>query len=787
MVSPLAVRRVLLESDPYAGREGGWPQRSRWPARWVHVPDAPAAPFVAAYRLALALDEATTLRLHVSADERYELLVDGERIGRGPDRGDPDHWTFVSYDVDLPAGEHRIAARVWTLGEGAPIAQLTLKHGFLLAAEGRAELDTGTAAWEAAVLPGLGFLPFGVAWGCGLKTDLDGTVYPWGWAEGADELAWSPATVGDRASSRWYANDIPPAHLLVPAILPEQWSEPFDGGRVRLVADYPGEARTHDLPVRAADSIAAEAEQWQALLGGRPLTVPANARRRVLIDLEEYVCGYPELRLAGGLGSVLRVRWLEALLDADGRKGNRDEVEGRFFRTHAHAETGVGDRFTAGGGDHTYTSLWWEAGRFVEVTVDTADEPLTVNGLRIVEDRYPYEDASAFASSDPQLADIQQLGVRTLQMCSHETTMDCPFYEQLQYAGDTRLQLLVTYMISDDDRLARQALLAFGRSRDTRGLTRSRYPSWVRQTIPPFSLWWAAMVHDFAAWRGDLGFVATLMPGVRAVLDAHRAALDENDLLHSLDGWNFSDWVDGWKSGSPPEGDWGVSGVLNFQLAHVAALAAKLEGWLGEDELAARHQRLADRVRAAAEREFWSADRGMYADDPAHEHWSEHTNSLALLSGATHGPAALLQALDTENASRATVYFSHYLFEALGQIGRVDVLRERLELWTGLREQGLRTVVEQPEPTRSDCHAWGAHPIFHLFGTVLGVRPAAPGMAAVTINPQLGGLSWAEGTLRTPHGPLRVRADESGVTADLPAGIVRVDEPSTVSATAGKS
>jgi hypothetical protein len=590
-------------------------------------------------------------------------------------------------------------------------------------------------------------------------------------------LAWSPATIGDRASGRAYANDFPPGRLLVPAILPEQWSAPFAGGRIRLVADYPGGAATHELPIRAADSIEAEAAAWQALLSsGAPVQVPANTRRRVLIDLAEYVCGYPELRLQNGRGAVLHVRWLEALLDSEGRKGNRDEIEGRFFRTHQQPEVGVGDRFTSGGGDHTYSTLWWEAGRFIEVTVDTADEPLTVAGFQVVEDRYPYEDASIFASSDPNLADIKKLGVRTLQMCSHETTMDCPFYEQLQYAGDTRLQLLVTYMITDDDRLARQALLAFDRSRDTRGLTRSRYPSRIRQTIPPFSLWWVAMVRDFAAWRGDLEFVATLMPGVRAVLDAFRAGLDENDLLHSLDGWNFTDWVSGWKSGSPPEADWGVSGILNFQLAHVAALAADLETWMGEPELAARNRTLADRVLAAAEQQFWSAARGMYADDPAHEHWSEHANSLALLAGAKNGEAGLLRALETPGLSQATVYFSHYLFEALGQIGRVDVLRDRLSLWSALREQGLRTVVEQPEPTRSDCHAWGAHPIFHLFATVLGVRPTAPGMAEITVSPQLAGLDWAEGTLRTPHGPLRVRVDQSGTTVDLPAGIRRRQE-----------
>jgi len=57
---------------------------------------------------------------------------------------------------------------------------------------------------------------------------------------------------------------------------------------------------------------------------------------------------------------------------------------------------------------------------------------------------------------------------------------------------------------------------------------------------------------------------------------------------------------------------------------------------------------------------------------------------------------------------------------ALGRLGRADVLLSRMGLWFGLVETGLRTVIEEPEPTRSDCHAWGAHPIFHLYATLLG-------------------------------------------------------------------
>lgn len=770
MTERTVAHRVLIDQDPFVGDHGGWTDRCHWPARWVGSAGPPPAPVVVGYRLGFTSGD-DHVRIHVSADERYELYVDGMRFGRGPDRGDLDHWNFESYDLDLSAGDHLLAARVWSIGDEAPYAQMSLRHGFLLAAEGRPELTTGTGAWESVVLPGHGTRPKGAAWGCGLKCEIDGRTFPWGWEHGHDQLAWTPAVDVQQACSRAYANEMPPNRLLVPTILPPQWESDFSAGQVRLVAEHDG-GLTATVAVRAADSLTTEVVGWQGLLAGEPVTVPARTRRRVLIDLEEYVCAYPRLRLQGGRDSVVHMNWQEALLEQDGRKGHRDEIEGKWFRAPEYTgEDPVGDRFVAGGGDETFSTLWWEAGRYVEVLVETGDTALTVSELAFTEYRYPYEDLSRFSSDDDRLEQVKRLGFRTLQMCSHETTMDCPFYEQLQYAGDTRIQCLVAYVATGDDRLARQALLAFDHSRSPRGLTTSRYPSRIRQTIPPFSLWWIAMVHDFALWRGDLDFVRTLMPGVRAVLDAHRTQIGPDGLFSTLDGWNFMDWVESWSGGTPPAAQWGVSGVANLQLVHVAGLAAEIERWLGEDHLAARHTELADQVRSASERAFWSADHGLYADDLAHQHWSQHAQCLALLAGAEHGPAALDRGLITDGLARTSVYFDHYLFEALGRLGRTEDILSRLELWFGLLDQGLRTVIEEPEPTRSDCHAWGAHPIFHLYATLLGVRPTSPGMATVSITPRLGGLARADGTLQTPHGPLRVTVDGSAVSTEIPAGI----------------
>jgi hypothetical protein len=81
--------------------------------------------------------------------------------------------------------------------------------------------------------------------------------------------------------------------------------------------------------------------------------------------------------------------------------------------------------------------------------------------------------------------------------------MDTPYYERLQYIGDTRIQALISYSVAGDDRLARQAIQAFNDSLISDGITRSRYPTSLTQIIPTFSLLWVGMIHDFWRYRGD--------------------------------------------------------------------------------------------------------------------------------------------------------------------------------------------------------------------------------------------------------------------------------------------
>jgi len=118
--------------------------------------------------------------------------------------------------------------------------------------------------------------------------------------------------------------------------------------------------------------------------------------------------------------------------------------------------------------------------------------------------------------------------------------------------------------------------------------------------------------------------------------------------------------------------------------------------------------------------------------------------------------------LTAEDLTRTTIYFSHYLFEAYRSLGHteggnaVEKFFARLEEWYDLTRMGFKTTRESPEPSRSDCHAWGAHPIYHTYASILGIRPAEFGFREITIRPMLGPLTEVEATLPHPQGCIHV-------------------------------
>lgn len=159
-----------------------WHHRGKGPCRWISIAETGPAPFVVAYRRLFSLEHDATFKIHVTADERYELYLDGERIGRGCERGDTYNWSYETYKLTIPAGDHSLVAKTWMPGAGAPAAQLGVSHGFLCSAEGEFIdiVGSGVAEWQAKRIEGISFKSCEMSWSGGKRNEIDGSIYPWG-------------------------------------------------------------------------------------------------------------------------------------------------------------------------------------------------------------------------------------------------------------------------------------------------------------------------------------------------------------------------------------------------------------------------------------------------------------------------------------------------------------------------------------------------------------------------------------------------------------------------------
>ena len=778
--------QISLSKDPPPKTEAfDWASQS-WNAKWIEDPswDRQSC-HVCAFRRCFTLANARTVRVHLSGDQRYTLFLDGKKIGFGPERGDHSNWFYQTHDLRLSSGEHRIVAVVtWTaVDQGlSHLGHFGHKPSFILHAEGADEslFSTGIADWQVLTLHGITFTPAQSFAFCGVggRTNIEAKLLELDYETGADNAGiWKPVQNGPNAFLHAHLlTCFMPTRQLRFSTLPPMYEKIISVGKVRHAQLLETADKVDLVDFSATRRNSPFESAFQALLNGKaPVEVPANTTLRILIDVGNYVCAWPMLSVSGGKDAFVKIDWAEALYTDEKHwsKGDRNEVEGKFF-------FGIGDSFTFDGTtERRFEPFWWEAGRYVRLCITTAHEPLTLKTFKLRETHYPHQFESMFSCSDSRWDNLIKISKRALEMCSHETYVDCPYYEQLMYVGDTRLEALTTYATTRDDRLPRKAVYLFDESRDQTGLTLSRTPSIESQIIPPFSLWWVMMVHDYAYWRNDLAFVRARMNGVRAVLEAFRANIREDHLVYGLLGWNFTDWVPAWRpAGIPPDGHRGANATINLQFVWVLRAAAELEDLFGEKDLAKRNRKTADEIAAAVKKHFWVPRRSLFAENQEKTKFSEHAQCMAVLGGSVPAGADITRALlESDDLERATIYFSHYLFETFRKLKCPDALYNRLPLWFEHSNLGLKTTVESPEPTRSDCHAWGAHPMFHAYATLAGIRPAAPGFSKIRITPQLGPLTSLRASMIHPSGgtiELDIAKAKDGRlhgTATVPAGI----------------
>ncbi len=751
--------------------------RAKWSASWVTHPTAPLRePIVLHFRKSFSLPAVPAhFLVHVSGDNRFILYLNGERIGDGPARGDLAHWRYETFDLapHLKTGENLLAATVWNFGIYAPVAQISNRTAFLVEGDSAAEALVNTNdSWLVEEEAGTVVFPrkaenFWVYMAQGPGETLDAKHYDWEWQDAGSTAGgkWLHAGAAVRENIYPNASQAAPRFTqsdsgweLVPDTLPHMSYTKESAGQV---------VRT-DLP---------EAEQFP----GKPTTIPAHSHVRIMLDRKTLLTGYPRLGFSGGKDARIILTYAEALYDKDQHKGNRNDVGDRVAM-------GFRDQILPDGGENrVFETMWWRTWRYLELNIETADQPLTLVGMEAFFTAYPFGELAEFSSNDPDLKRIWDIGWRTTQMVAHETYMDTPYYEQLQYAGDTRIEVLTTYAVTGDDRLPRQAIRAFNSSRIPEGITQSRYPSALPQYIPPFSLLWIGMVHDNWMYRPDTAFVQEQLAGTRTVLDWFERYQKPSGLLSRTPWWNFVDWAET-QSDFPSFDAQEQSCLMTMQFIGALKEAGEMEAAIGDKEKAARYEKYRSAASAGVMSGCWDSQRQLVADSPKKNVYSQHTNSLAVLYDVIpkKDQAAVMQRIMAHDFGEptddrvaglieATYYFRFYVARALDHAGMGDEYLKFLKPWRELLPMGFSTWPESTGETRSDSHAWSAHPTYDLFTIVAGIQPAEPGFKTVRITPHMGTLTSLDVTYPHPLGKITAHyalADSKlKATIDFPAGL----------------
>jgi len=743
--------------------------RKGWAASWIAHPTASPYDYgVFHFRKSFDLAEKpASFVIHLSADNRYRFFVNGNSVCFGPARGDLFHWRFETVDIApyLLPGRNVVAAVVWNFGVEKPWAQMSLRTGLIVQGDSPREQVVNTdATWK--VLQDAAYSPSAVAprpinqfMVVGPGDRVDGNAYPWGWQDADfDDAHWLPAQMIVKGLPCGVGTDV--SWWLVPRSIP-------------LMEEVPQRITA----VRRAQGIEVDPA---FLLGRAPLTIPVHTKATILFDQSFETNAYPRLCVSGGKGGTIRLIYSEALVDQKGEKGNRNEIAGREV-------IGESDVFIPdGGANRCFTTLWFRTYRYIEMTVETAAEPLTVDDFYGDFTGYPFKERGSFSSDDPRLSAIWNVGWRTARLCAGETYFDCPYYEQMQYVGDTRIQSLVSLYVAGDDRLMRNAVSLFDLSRIPEGLTQSRFPSSRPQIITTFSLFWIDMVHDYWMHRDDQAFIKARLMGIQTVLDWFEQRLDPTTgMLGGLPYWSFVDWPDQWAwdnekllGGQPDGAAEGGSSIVSLQLACSLDHAADLFSAFGRKDIADHYRRLAGNLKTATLRNCWDESRQLLSDTPARTAFSQHANVLAVLSGCVEGDKAraLVERIETEpGLTQCTQYFRFYLLRAMKAVGLGDQYVSMMGPWHDMLAKGLTTFAERPDPTRSDCHAWSASPLYEFLATVCGVEPASPSFRTVRIEPHTGYLTHVQCTVPHPAGEIKVELTRTGERIEgeitLPPGV----------------
>lgn len=748
-----------------------------WHPEWQDSASDSAGAFVH-FRKPFAVPEAlptTPVVLQVTADTKYRMHINGHLAHVGPVKGDAHMWFYDEVDIApfLQPGVNNIGIHVLRLYHGTAygtsfprmaipglfvrMPDITARETFQLQSD-----DSWLTALDLSrKLP------------THQKEDDFLHIYEDVISSSTADLQWVPAKCLKLPKS----HGLGPPWRLVPRMIPEATLARTTFKTVHNVRSTNSKQSWEALLTTSLDNRSGDHEK-------KGIRLPAGTSHHIELEAPHHLAAFLSFRFLRPHkgGSSLTIRYSECYEDEPTFvpyircKGDRCDTSKKLL--------GPEDRYVLSGAqgakaaevlqyardaslEETYTPFHFRTFRFLTLIIQVAeDEDLVFAGINVDETHYPLDVTATACTTHELYDDLWNVSIRTLTNCMHDCYEDCPFYEQLQYAMDTRSSCLFTYAVSGDDRLARQALLQLhGTYRAELGLIASRGPAAQVQIIPHFSLFWILTVVDHFEHFGDASFTRQFLSAADGIFESFERRLNADLGLVAADTssfWEFVDWTPEWQPrGVPPAAErTGYLTLTSLLYAHTLKRLSTILSDVGrpglKGEFEGRSVSLIEAVRKHCRVGEVFTD-GLASTADRSQDFSQQTQIWAVLSGAVSGDAArgLLKTClpvlnpflgtndpgpDRETSFTApSLAMTFYVFRALSTAGGTlydDAFHEMWSPWRLQLAQNLTTWCEDHVTHRSDCHAWGCSPLHELTVEVAGVRPAEPGWGSVDFRPR---------------------------------------------------
>ena len=727
--------------------------------------------------------------LHITADQQYMLYVNGQFAGRGPARGYQSHWPFDTIDIAplLVRGHNWISVIAYNPGVGTFQYHYQNRAGFLCAGQWGDFQLLSNESW------------------CVRMSQAHRRHT----AKLSMQLCFAEQFDARLDDHQWIYNTTPPA---------KEWSEPY----VKYVF---GSMPWHDVEPRGLPNLTGNLVDYQSVCATATgnnsdgwqtwenlkeswlperknttwtktnssthrdptsLIIPAAGEgnfHAIVLDLGRVNIGTFVIQAQHALGGEVLDLFACEWLDDDGGP--------HVHAPHLACWVALMSRFTLRAGTTHLESMQMIGHRYLTLIVRDSTSPIHLN-IKLRESVYPLDIAGKFACGDETLNDIHRLCVNTQRICALDSYVDTPWREQAQWWGDSRVQAWNTFHLTPDTRLLERGIKQISEQRTPNGLTYGHAPTIAHECIlPDFSLIWCLTLFDHYWQTGDANLFSQQWPGVLSILHyfdtegCGKDGLVQNDPRY----WLFLDWTNINHEGTPT--------LVNLWYYHtldkLAELAQITNNHQALSELTTRRDRLKNKIiERLFDHEANLFHDGYLADGSRVNHYTIHNQTLAILSGLLpHAHENMVQKIllpylsnDMPADRCPSAYWVTYVYSVMRALGYDEIVIAHIKrYWSLMIPFGCtETFAINPTTHRpndndggSMSHAWSAHPIFHLMGSLGGITQTAPAWKRINYRPTFAFSDHCQTIIPTPSGLIhsnwKREKNSVTVTLELPHGI----------------